>query len=456
MAAAGLLAIGAASTMFAPWPAAGQGRASRVELLEAGDLGGEPRSPALAGGLWAPEPLVLGVEPDLDRTVLYRLPRLVAVPGIAPRLPFEAGTEDGPTRRSEATGDAAATGDIVLAGARPIEIPAPALPAVLPFPPLPPAVSELRLAGNGKAGVAAWVAREGPEVAPLSRISARRITPDGRPIGDDLTLQAGPALPRDLAVAMNNEGEVLVAWTNHLQGRGAGLRWRAIGQDGDLGPLRNEWDVPTDIGSPSIVPAPTGGGFLVAYLSTSVGQSDPATSPHGPLREIRLMRVVKGDAAPTGSVLVRKGHGLDNPTVVARDGASFVFWTDPRGGGRALKMRLQGISTGGEWPDTALRSDLRLSEPVPYRVVSAPDGQWLVAWPQSEGRGRAMVLEARLFHHSGYAAGPPLLLGRSAGDIALRDLIEARGYDRWIALWTEEEAGRFRLRYRELRREPGK
>jgi hypothetical protein len=445
-AAAGILAIGVAAAILAAVPAGGQGRNPRVELLDAGDLGGDPRSPALAGGLWASEPLVLGVEPDLDRTVLYRLPGPGAGPAALPQ----------PVREMGATGDAEATADIVLAGGRATELPAPALPAVLPFPPLPPAVSELRLASNGRAGVAAWVAQEGSEIAPLRRVSVRRITPDGRPIGDDITLQAGPALPRDLAVAMNHEGDVLVAWTNHLQGRGAGLRWRAIDSAGELGPLRNEWDVPSDIGSPSIVPAPTGGGFLVAYLSTSVGLADPATSPHGPPREIRLMRVARGDMTHAGSILVRKGPGLDNPTVVARDGASFVFWTDPRGGGRALKMRLQGIPNGGEWPDTALRTDLRLSEPVPYRVVAAPDGLWLVTWPQSEGRGRAMVLEARLFTHTGYAAGPPLLLARSAGDIALRDLIEAKGADRWIALWTEEEAGRYRLRYRQFRREPGK
>lgn len=461
-----------------------QGRVPRgIELLEVGDLGGEPERPALAGGIWATDPLILGVEPGQDRTFLFRLGWLAADQAVSGPLPGEPGlasalpdAPDSQATRSERPPGAPA--EILPAGGLPLAhtgVPlAPSLPEVLPFPPLPPGVLDVAIGGNGPHVLVAWAATEGPASAPSIRLAARRIGPDGRPVGEDLTLQVGPGRPADLAVAVAPEGGAVVAWTNHLPGRGAGLRWRAIGEKGTLGPLRSDWDIASDQGSPSIAVTPTG--FALASLRTTLsGESAAGDRPFSgargaeegegtervpgpalPDREVLLRRLTPTGGAVRGEpIVVAARKGLNHPAMAARGGALWVFWTDPRGGGRMLRTRAYTADGSPLGPEGMLRTDLRLAGENPYRVAPAGDGYWLVAWPQLEGRGLSMVLEARLFHSTGNAAGPPLLVARSLGSIALRDLVASHTADRWIALWTEEEAGQHRLRYRPLRREFG-
>jgi hypothetical protein len=450
-------------------PSAGQSRVPRLELLETGELGGEPHVPALAGGLWAREPLILGVEPDLDRSVLYRLPWLAAAPpAVAPIHGPAAGRasdEDAP-ELSEVLEGLVASGspgagpgaEVAPAAGRalPSEV-APSLPEILPFSPLPPGVEAVAVAGTSRAGLAAWVAREGTAEATNYRLAARRLGPDGASAGPDSTVQAGPGRPADLAIGIGPDGEALLAWTNHLPGRGAALHWRTLFADGELSPLRRNWEVPSDQGSPSV--APLGAGFGLAYLKTALEGQAPAASapdneadaPRGPARELLAMRInAAGGSARGEPAVIAAGRGLDQPAILARGGSFHVFWTDPRGGGRVLRTRTL-AADGQPGAETAIRTDLRPQEPDCYRIAPAADGLWLVVWPQLEGRGRAMVVQARLFHSSGNAAGPPLLLGRSGGAVTLRDVVGSRGADRWIAVWTEEEVGRFRLRYRPLR-----
>ncbi len=452
-------------------PASGQARMPRLELLGPGDLGGEPKVPALAGGVWGREPLILGVEPDLDRTVLYRLAWLAR----GPIVPVPAATPDGgqgalqaeaPELADLLEGAHTATGgsraDVAPAGGRPIPPDAaPSLPEIVPFPPLPSGVEEVAVAGSGPESLVAWSAREGPPEAPAYRLAARRFTHDGGRSGPDVTLQVGPGRPADLSLALATDGEALAAWTNHLPGRGAGLRWRTVSPDGELGPLRSGWDIASDQGSPSV--AALAGGFGLAYLKTPLeGQqpgeaaTDDATAPRGPDRELLMQRVALADGAARGDAIpVASRPGLDHPVMLGRPSALHVFWTDPRAGGRMLRARAVGPDGQPFGAETALRTDLRPPERVPYRIAEAGEGQWLVVWPQLEGRGRAMVLQARLYQSSGNAAGPPLLLGRSPGEVVLRDVVESRGGDRWIAVWTEEEAGRYRLRYRPMRLKAG-
>ncbi|MBM3266817.1 MAG: hypothetical protein FJZ01_04130 [Candidatus Sericytochromatia bacterium] len=465
----GFLALIVLGAALAALPAVGQPRAPRLELLDAGDLGGEPRMPALAGGVWNREPLILGVEPDLDRTVLYRLAWLER--GAAPNLPGPDRPRQGETAGADApelqdvlegtvaTGSAGpARGDVAPAAGRPQPIALePGLPEIVPFEPLPPGVDSVALAGSVRDGLLAWVAREGSPEVPLYRLAARRFAVHGKPAGGDLTLQVGPGRPADLAVAVAPDGEALIAWTNHLAGRGAALHWRSVGHGGEIGALRRQWDIASDQGSPSVAVLP--GGFALAHLETPLqGQppeplegGDDEVAGRGPDRALRIRKVSAGDASPRGEAsTVAQRPGLDHPQVRSRGGAAHVFWTDPRGGGRMLRSRAVGSDAVPAGADFALRTDLRASEPEPFRVLPAADGLWLVVWPQLEGRGRAMVLQARLFHGAGNAVGPPALVGRSGGDLALRDVVESRGADRWIAVWTEEEAGRFRLRYRPL------
>lgn len=474
--------------------ASAQARVPKIELLDAGDLGGEPRRPALAGGIWAEAPLILGVEPELDRTFLFRLGGLSPEPGTPPGQRDAVVPADGqnpppgrdlaailPDARPGPAAVAAPAGPPASApeaepanGRRPVSLDgaaAPALPEILAFPPLPPGVLEMAVGGTGHNNIVVWAAAEGPDGAPGKRLSARRIGADGRPLGPDLTLQAGPSRPADLAVAVAPDGEAIVAWTNHLPGRGAGLRWRSIGSGDSLGLPRTDWDIASDQGSPSLAVVP--GGFALAYLSTALegeqagGErperkpaADPADAESGvepgtPEREIRLRRLAPSGGAMRGEpVVVAARKGLDHPAAVSRGSAISLFWTDPRGGGRMLRNRTYSADGTPFGPEGALRTDLRMLDTAPYRVAPAGDGYWLVMRPQLEGRGKSMVLEARLFHPAGNAAGPPLLVARSLGPIAMRDLIESPSADRWIALWTEEEAGQFRLRYRPMRRDP--
>ncbi|MBI6545150.1 MAG: hypothetical protein HY692_00060 [Cyanobacteria bacterium NC_groundwater_1444_Ag_S-0.65um_54_12] len=312
---------------------------------------------------------------------------------------------------------------------------------------------ELAITSNSAGALLAWV--EGDERE--ERLHARRLSLAGKPAAAAVLLQSGPTRVREIQVGMTPEGDSLLAWINQLGDNSRQLQLRRLTRHDEQHQLLALAEA--DYTSQKLTLAVGAKNSLLVYVRSKhatngkrvtniQAQANDSTLP-APRHEIVARYLLgHGNSLANAPLRIAVSSELAHPQLLTRPDFFQVFWIDPaRENGRTLRGR---AFTRMNWhgPPRILRTDLRPVEPVPYRILPIDSNHWLLVWVQREGRGRAMVLEARVFHSTGNAISPPLLLASSAGTIVLHSLIPLQLAGSWLVLWDEEMNDLHHLRYR--------
>ncbi len=334
----------------------------------------------------------------------------------------------------------------------------------------------IAVARNG-AALMAWRGWP-PDSEAGARLRFRRISPTGR-LGRVRTLDIGPgnANPGDISVAMDDDGDALLAWTaTETTPRTSQVWARRLSRDGTVGPLRRLSEPGTTSWEAAAALTPRGRGAVVfddgnaqvlRRISHASRLSAPTYLPYDGGYGSRLVATRDGDFVtagsdadgvavafrllPDGRLLRRKVSGdtpmLDSVTdlgVDRRGNAYLTYLATTDAQHRALWMR--------RWSRAGGLGPARRVAPRSHTVIRATsrtdlDGDTIITWSQSVA-SYTLVVYGRILRRDG-TLGPVRKLGpieaadvfhpvpSPAPDLALDD--DGDG----VVVWpSEPEAGR--------------
>jgi hypothetical protein len=277
-------------------------------------------------------------------------------------------------------------------------------------------------------------------------VSARRFSPDGTPIGGEISV---PAFLPDLGgVASDAAGDFVLAWRDSSPGVFA----RRYASDGS--PRGDTFRVNTDAnaldGIPSV--ASNGNGDFVVVWSSNVADGDG----YG----IFGRRYASSGAPLTSEFRVNTATAgsQSSPRVSSnRTGAFAVVWAGPDAGGHdGIFGRLYtaaGTPVAQEFRVSEQTSGVR-NEPA---VAMSPTGEVLVTWTNGVDAFSGHHIFARRFASDGQPLGGEFRVNdKTAGYLCAQPAVASDRYGRFVVAWqTVDGAGSYKTWAKEYRRDGG-
>ena len=261
-------------------------------------------------------------------------------------------------------------------------------------------------------------------------VFAQRYDASGAKLGDEIQVNTRAKYSqRDAAVAVADDGSFVVVWNSLLQDK---YGWGVYGQqfDSNGAPVGEEFLVNETTKGPQNHPDVAvleGGDFIVTWEGRGVGDYNGI-----------FMRRFSGEGN-SGEIQVNQTRSGDQsrPTISAIPGGDFVVAWQGKGSGDLYGVFMRRFSSDGD-SDEIRVNDFKSGLQLLPDIDAGPDGEFVVAWKQHDGRSFGVY--AKQFAADG-SAGEQFLVNQTVKGVQKAPAVAYLSDGRFSVSWFGRGVG---------------